>query len=183
MTNLPKRPRSWLLRFCSILPHACYDAQWNLFPGGIACACMALSGCSPPSSLPIRSAKVYLNDAKNYMHQVRLPEQALKDGAANCLDMAVLFASLMVSCQIDPLILFAPGHAVVGWRDGAGGMEFMQTTGIAELSFEEACQQGRDLFHGRGPQCAVEIAEQPANAVQQLVAELVPNCKSKRIGL
>ncbi len=103
---------------------------------------MALSGCSPPSSLPIRSAKVYLNDAKNYMHQVRLPEQALKDGAANCLDMAVLFASLMVSCRIDPLILFAPGHAVVGWRDGAGGMEFMQTTGIAELSSRRHVSKG-----------------------------------------
>jgi len=107
------------------------------------------------------SAQVYLHDPKYYIQQVRLPEQTLKDRAANCLDMAVLFASLMASCQIDPLILFVPGHAVVGWSDGAGGREFLQTTGIAQRSFEEAWQEGCDLFKERETACVESCEKVP----------------------
>jgi hypothetical protein len=115
------------------------------------------------------SARVYLNRPEYLMQQVRLPEQSLQDKAANCLDMAVLFSSLLSSCEIDPLILFVPGHAIVGWKDGAGGMEFLQTTGIAQNSFAEACTAGMAIYAGHRDACTAclqllpETIEDPEN--------------------
>ena len=99
------------------------------------------------------SAKVNLNDQAQYMQLVRFPEDSLSQQSANCLDMAVLFASLLSSCQISPLVLFVPGHALVGWKDGKGGCEFIQTTGISTMSFEEARTIGMQYFSPRKTVC------------------------------
>lgn len=99
------------------------------------------------------SAQVYLNSEQYYVQQVRLPEESLTQRAANCLDMAVLFASLLSSCQIAPLIMLIPGHALVGWKDGAGGYEFIQTVGIATNTFDDARAIGMQLFEPRRAEC------------------------------
>jgi hypothetical protein len=99
------------------------------------------------------NAQVYLKSDEQNVQIVRLPEQTLVEKAANCLDMAVLFASLMVSCGINPLILFLPGHAIAGWRDGAGGMEFLQTTGLENQDFNAACKSGNDLYIANKDRC------------------------------
>jgi hypothetical protein len=111
------------------------------------------------------SAQVYLNDKDHYLQQVRFPEESLSDHSANCLDMAVLFASLLSSCQISPLVLLVPGHALVGWKDGAGGLEFIQTTGIAETNFENARSIGMQYFEARKKECEAWL-ESGADAIE-----------------
>jgi hypothetical protein len=76
---------------------------------------------------------------------VRFAEQSLLDNSANCPDFAVLFASLLLVCRIDPLILFVPRHAVVGWKDAASGIEFLQTIGIAANAFGAAWEIGMEI--------------------------------------
>jgi hypothetical protein len=103
------------------------------------------------------NVQVYLNDPAHYLQQVRFPEESLTQHAANCLDMAVLFASLLSSCQISPLVLLVPGHALVGWKDGAGGCEFIQTTSIGANSFDEARSIGMQYFELRKEQCEASL--------------------------
>jgi hypothetical protein len=86
---------------------------------------------------------VYHQETQDYVQHVRFPEQSLEDKAVNCLDAAVLFASLLSYCDLDPMILLLPGHALVSWSDGDNNWEFLETTVMAEASFEVACQQGR----------------------------------------
>ena len=48
--------------------------------------------------------------------RVRLPRETLGDREANCLDGAVLVASLLEAMSLRPAIVLTPGHAFVGWE-------------------------------------------------------------------
>jgi hypothetical protein len=48
--------------------------------------------------------------------RVRMPFESLRDGSANCIDGAVMFASLFENLGMDPVIVLVPGHAYVGVR-------------------------------------------------------------------
>jgi len=92
------------------------------------------------------SVLVFHQEANQYVQRVRLPEESLEQKAANCLDASVLFANLLHCCDLDPVILVLPGHALAGWRDGEGNCEFLEATVIAKATFEEACQKGHEQF-------------------------------------
>lgn len=96
------------------------------------------------------------------MQRVRLPRRSLEVGAANCIDGTVLFASLIETAAMNPVIILVPGHAFVGWEtwQGSGQYDYLETTMIRDAPFEEALTQGSveyqdavhaGLFHnGRG---------------------------------
>lgn len=115
------------------------------------------------------SAQVYLNNPAHYMQQVRFPEESLLQQSANCLDMAVLFASLLLSCQIPPLILLVPGHALVGWKIPSNDFAFIQTTGISNMTFQDALKVGMEYFNPRRAACEkclrswTEVIEDPSD--------------------
>ena len=46
--------------------------------------------------------------------QIRLPDEIFKQHLATCLDSALLFASLMESCGLRPVVFLINGHAFVG---------------------------------------------------------------------
>jgi hypothetical protein len=73
--------------------------------------------------------------------RVRLPRESLADHQANCIDGAVLFASLLEAISLHPALVLIPGHAFVAWetwRD-SGQWRYLETTMIGSNSFEEAC--------------------------------------------
>lgn len=84
-----------------------------------------------------------------YMQKIRLPSESLAVGMANCLDGAVLFASLLESIAIDPVLLVVPEHAVVGWRVLSDDEQysFLDTTLIGLTDFVEARQKGDRIFN------------------------------------
>jgi hypothetical protein len=110
--------------------------------------------------------------------RVRLPFVSLANnsglGQANCIDGAVLFASLLENLDMEPLIVLVPGHAFVGWRiwRGVDDYDFLETTMIATRSFQAALDRGnsrygaarqngyseRSLFHPEGFIRVVDIA-------------------------
>ncbi len=78
------------------------------------------------------------------MQRVRLPRESLKDKEANCIDGAVLIASLIEGISMNPAIVIVPGHAMVAWETWRRSNEwkFLETTMIGSHTFEEACASG-----------------------------------------
>lgn len=75
--------------------------------------------------------------------RVRKPSEALADRSANCIDGAVLFASLIEAISLNPAIVIVPGHAFVAWETGrnTGAWRYLETTVVATDSFDGACAQ------------------------------------------
>ena len=117
--------------------------------------------------------------------RVRLPSESLETGgSANCIDGAVLFASLLELASLDPLLVIVPGHAFVGWRiwRGSEQYEFAETTMIGTSDFVSAQREGqrqydaalksgyftRDLFDPNGFARLIDIAACRAAGIMPL---------------
>jgi hypothetical protein len=88
---------------------------------------------------------VMANGAKDvFVQRIRLPAESLRNRAANCIDGAVLYASLMEAASLQPAIVMVPGHAFVGWRKRESGeWEFLETTMTGYDDFDAALAEGR----------------------------------------
>jgi hypothetical protein len=84
----------------------------------------------------------------NVQQRVNLPADSLKYQQANCLDGAVLYASLIERASMHPVVILLPDHAFVGWEvwGGSGEYEFLETTMTASHSFEDAWHKGMSRF-------------------------------------
>jgi hypothetical protein len=82
--------------------------------------------------------------AGSVTQRARLPRESLAARSANCLDGAVLFASLLEGASLSPALLLVPGHALVGWEsdEGAGDWEFLETTMVGAADFDAARRSG-----------------------------------------
>ncbi len=72
--------------------------------------------------------------------RVRLPEESLRNASANCIDGAVMYASLFENLGMDPMIVLVPGHAYAGVRTAAGSNRFfyLETSLTGRVTFEAA---------------------------------------------
>jgi hypothetical protein len=75
--------------------------------------------------------------------RVRVPRESLKDTSANCIDGAVLMASLLEAMSLNPAIVIIPGHAFLGWETWKlnDDWRYLETTMVSSNSFEEASTQ------------------------------------------
>jgi hypothetical protein len=62
--------------------------------------------------------------------RVRVPRESLADRQANCIDGAVLYASLIEAASMSPAIVVVPQHAFVGWEtsEDSGQWAYLETT-------------------------------------------------------
>jgi len=120
------------------------------------------------------SAPLALGAAEEQITQrVRLPADSLATGTANCLEGAVLFASLLAAAGIDPLIVIIPGHALVAWRvwRDADNLELLDTTKIddefdraqvkAQVIYKDVMEKGyfsRGIFDPGGFARQIDVA-------------------------
>jgi hypothetical protein len=76
--------------------------------------------------------------------RVRLPRESLSEGQANCIDGAVLFASLLEAVSLNAALVFVPGHALVAWEETAGGgtWSYVETVELGTQPFETAHDHG-----------------------------------------
>lgn len=80
----------------------------------------------------------------DHFQRTRLPKEVLASHNAQCLEGSLLFASLMESIGLKPLIVVVPGHAFVGWEPtkndfhSSFGSYYLETTMVGSHSFEEA---------------------------------------------
>lgn len=92
---------------------------------------------------------IYVNQPFNGCHQydaqrVLLPENVLKNGAGNCIDLTVLFASVLEGFGIQSLVFITRDHAYIGWGNPKSikTMIALETTGLGKLTFEQALTVG-----------------------------------------
>jgi len=105
----------------------------------------------------LREAEVtYVNSVLDYgagsgqaTQRTRLPREALAARSANCIDGAVLLASLLEGASLEPAIVLVPGHAFVGWRtwnDADAPWRFLETTLIGSHPFAAACESAQRQY-------------------------------------
>jgi hypothetical protein len=96
---------------------------------------------------------VLANDAIG--QRTRLPSEVLKSTNAQCLEGALLYATLLEAIGLRPIVVRVPGHAFVGWRPSAkdplrGKLHhdayFLETTATHDASFEQAVDYAMDEF-------------------------------------
>jgi hypothetical protein len=77
---------------------------------------------------------------QDWSERVRLPRESLARNSANCIDGALLYASLFENLGMDSVIALVPGHAYVGVRLTAGSDRFLylETAYTGRSSFEAA---------------------------------------------
>jgi len=95
------------------------------------------------------SGLVFHKAEGHFIQRVRFPGQTLDARGGNCLEGSVLFASLLSASRLHPIILFVPGHAIVGWKDWdrtQANWEFLDMTMTGALTFEEACAEGNKKY-------------------------------------
>ncbi len=113
----------------------------------------------------VRNAKVsYVSSTMSFgtvgfTQRVRLPRESILQKSANCIDGAVLFASLFENIGLQPLIVLVPGHAFVGVRLAPNSREslFIETTMVGRnimnsiltltTTFDAAVQKGNEEFN------------------------------------
>jgi hypothetical protein len=61
-----------------------------------------------------------LGDHQDLSERIRLPRVSLRDSSANCIDAAVVYASLFENLGMDAEVILVPGHAYVGVRVAQG---------------------------------------------------------------
>lgn len=85
--------------------------------------------------------------------RINLPRDSIAYRQANCIDGAVLYASLLERAAVNAAIVIVAGHAFVGWETwrGNGAFEFLETTMTASYSFHEAWQRGQEQFVAAKP--------------------------------
>jgi len=79
--------------------------------------------------------------------RVRMPWESLRQVSANCIDGAVMYASLFENLGMDPVVILVPGHAYVGVRTSEEGRDFLYLDAavIGRASFEtsvDTAEQG-----------------------------------------
>ena len=56
-----------------------------------------------------------MGNCMTYNYQrVKLPRKVLEEGSGNCIELSCLFASVFEAMSLHPVIIFPPGHAMVG---------------------------------------------------------------------
>jgi|ERR1017187_2330251 hypothetical protein len=101
----------------------------------------------------VNSTVAYSLESSTVVQRVRLPRESLADKVANCLDGAVLFASLLEAASFNPGIAIVPGHALVAWETWGFSDEWscLETTEIADADFDKACGDAANLVKRYAP--------------------------------
>ena len=102
----------------------------------------------------VHSTVSFNPDAAALDQRVRLPRESLAARSANCLDAALLVASLLEACTLHPALLISHDHALVGWetQPGSNVWEFLETTVFLTNDFAAARALGQRkaaFFAGR----------------------------------
>src|SRR3989339_193654 len=100
---------------------------------------------------------MYINQPIAYRNsqRIKFPYDTLKN-KGNCIELAVLFASLLESIEIEPIlaIFTQDEHVAVGWKVSGEGREIcnLLETNVFGEDFEKAVSKGKKLVEDNGIQ-------------------------------
>jgi hypothetical protein len=100
--------------------------------------------------------------SKGTTERVRMPRVTLGRSSGNCIDMAVLYASLFENLGMDASVVIVPGHAYVGVRVAQGADQFL---------FIDGALTGRSSFQVAVLSARTGLAKQPGSAMTKVLIE------------
>lgn len=106
--------------------------------------------------------------------RVRMPKESIGNSSANCIDGAVMFASLFENLAMEPVVVLVPGHAYVGVRVARGSSRylFIDTALIARSTFENAVHSAELGLAKFGPS---QITRIPIDQARDMGIYPMPN--------
>jgi hypothetical protein len=103
-----------------------------------------------------------LGDHKGVSERIRMPRVSLAQSSANCIDAAVMYASLFENLGMDASIVVVPGHAYAGVRVAEGSSKFLLI---------DVALTGRSTFEAAVASAQNGIAKHPPSTVTQVMVE------------
>ncbi|MBZ5492499.1 MAG: hypothetical protein LAO76_16365 [Acidobacteriia bacterium] len=103
-----------------------------------------------------------LGDHKGVSERVRMPRISLAENSANCIDAAVMYASLFENLGMDASIVIVPGHAYAGVRVAEGSPKFLLI---------DVALTGRSTFDAAVASAQNGMATHAPSAVTQVMVE------------
>jgi hypothetical protein len=103
-----------------------------------------------------------LGDHKGVSERVRMPRVSLAQNSANCIDAAVMYASLFENLGMDATIVIVPGHAYAGVRVAEGSPKFLLI---------DVALTGRSTFDAAVASAQNGMASHAPSAVTQVMVE------------
>lgn len=103
-----------------------------------------------------------LGGHQDLSERVRMPRVSLVQSSANCIDAAVMYASLFENLGMDATVVIVPGHAYAGVRVARGSEKFL---------FIDVALTGRTTFDAAVASAERGLARRSASSVKQIVIQ------------
>jgi len=103
-----------------------------------------------------------LGDHKTVSERVRMPRVSLGQSSANCIDAAVMYASLFENLGMDATVVIVPGHAYAGVRVAQGSEKFI---------FLDVALTGRTTFEAAVASADKGMARYAPNSVKKVLIQ------------
>ena len=118
------------------------------------------------SRLSYVKSSLTLGEHARWSERVRLPRVSLSNGSANCIDAAVLYASLFENLGMDAEVVLVPGHAYAGVRLAAtsGNFLLIDAALTGRSTFEAAVASAERGMSRLRPSSVIEIKIPQARA-------------------
>ena len=119
---------------------------------------MALKG----QGLAYVNSYATLGGHQDLSERVRMPRVSLVQSSANCIDAAVMYASLFENLGMDATVVIVPGHAYAGVRVARSSEKFL---------FIDVALTGRTTFEAAVASAERGLARHSASSVKQIVIQ------------
>lgn len=101
-------------------------------------------------------------DHQNVSERVRMPRVSLGQNSANCIDAAVMYASLFENLGMDATVVIVPGHAYAGVRVAQGSEKFL---------FLDVALTGLTTFEGAVASAEKGMAKYAPSSVKKVLIQ------------
>jgi len=114
------------------------------------------------SGLSYVKSSFTLGDHKGISERVRMPHESLSQNSANCIDAAVMYASIFENLGMDSVIVIVPGHAYAGVRVAQGSPKFLMI---------DVALTGRSTFEAAVTSAEAGMARHAPSTVTRVMVE------------
>ena len=98
---------------------------------------------------------VSLSDVNSIVQSIRLPREVISGKTGLCIELSILYASIMMSAGMDPIIYMIPGHAYPGFKVNGSyyaieataiGGEGRGNSGTPDAALQQGMKQLAEFF-------------------------------------
>jgi hypothetical protein len=108
-----------------------------------------------------------LGDHQSVSERVRMPNASLAHSSANCIDAAVMYASLFENLAMEPAIVIVPGHAYLAVKvaQGSDKLLYIDVALTGRSTFEQAVASAQAGMDRQDPSAVTQVNVSDARSV------------------